>query len=215
MLGNQNQMTMVRLKQGGAVEVNGIDRTRNLPMNLLGGFMHIRPISQMARQVICGDGVKMMWDGNTYAYIDAPTLHSNKTNGLCGNFDHDKENDFMNPEGDVELLPETFGEKWRVKEICDAERGNKNSQHPCQMNVKNKQQALQVCAKLKSNIFAACHRNVDPKPYYENCMYDMCACKGDAAQCKCTIFSAYANECSRRGKIIQWRQTIKECGTFY
>ncbi|XP_055298923.1 mucin-6-like isoform X2 [Sitodiplosis mosellana] len=203
--------TLVRMDQRGRVTVNGIDATRNLPINLLGGFMHIRPVSQMARQVSCADGLDMMWDGYTYAYIDAPATHSNKTNGLCGNFDNNPENDFTTPEGDAEVLSESFGEKWRVKELCDADQEQINNQHPCQANPQNQQQAVQVCSKLRSNIFAACHQYVDPEPYVENCMYDMCACKGNPAQCKCTIFSAYANECSRNGKNINWRQSIKEC----
>lgn len=206
--------TLVRMDQGGRVAVNGIDATQNLPMNLLGGFMHIRPVSQMARQVLCGDGLSMMWDGYTYAYIDAPASHTNKTNGLCGNFDNNPENDFTTPDGDAEVLPESFGEKWRVKEICDADQEKKDAPHPCQANRQNQQQAIRICSMIRSNIFAPCHQLVDPAPYLENCMYDMCACKGDAAQCKCTIFSAYANECSRHGKTINWRQSIKECGTF-
>lgn len=209
-----NQKSMIQLKQGGRVEINGVDQTRNLPVVVLGGLMQIWPVSPMARQVICSDGLQMMWDGYTYAIIDAPGSYSNKTNGLCGNFDNNPENDFMTPEGDAEVLPESFGEKWRVKELCDAEKENKNPQHPCQLNVQNQQPALQVCAMLRSNLFAACHQLVDPEPYHKNCMYDMCACQGDAAQCKCTIFSAYANECSRRGLTINWRQSIKECGTY-
>lgn len=212
---DHNQFSTIRLRQGGRVEVNGIDRTRNLPMNLLDGSMQIWPVSQMARQVVCNDGLQMIWDGYSYVYIDVPSSHSNKTNGLCGNFDHNPDNDFTTPEGDAEVLPETFGEKWRVKEICDSDKENNTvAPHPCQLNVRNQQQARQVCAKLRSNIFGACHQYVDPEPYHQNCLYDMCACKGDAAQCKCTIFSAYANECSRRGKAINnWRQTIEGCGT--
>lgn len=153
--------------------------------------------------------------GYTYAYIDAPASYSNKTKGLCGNFDNNPDNDFTTPEGDAEVLPENFGEKWCAGENCDDSQEKPDAQHPCQANRQNQQQqAIQVCGLLRSNIFAACHQFVDPEPYLENCMYDMCACQGDAAQCKCTIFSAYANECKRHGKNINWRQSMKECGIF-
>lgn len=207
---NQGETLSLRLKQGGQVELDGVDQTENLPFSVLNNFIVVRYASPMALVIMFGDGLQLTWDGFSYAYIDAPGLYSNKTSGLCGNFDGNPENDMKSPNGANHKSPDSFGNEWRVKEICDQNQKNDNVPHPCRSNPRNMQRATNICAKLKSPIFKGC--DVDPESYHKDCMYDMCACKGDAAQCMCTIFSAYANECSRSGKPIKWRDSIPECG---
>lgn len=206
----RGQMTLVGLKQGGGVEVNGVDQTENIPLSLLGGYIRVRYASPIALVLMFDDGLQLTWDGFSYAYIDAPGSYSNKTAGLCGNFDGNPENDLASPNGGHHMTPDSFGNEWRVKEVCDRQQRNDNVPHPCRSNAENQRRASNVCAKLKSPIFKGC--DIDPEPYHKDCMYDMCACKGDAAKCMCTIFSAYANECSRSGKPINWRESIRECG---
>lgn len=145
---------------------------------------------------------------------DAPPSYRGKTNGLCGTFDSNQQNDFLTPEGDIESSVASFANKWRTKETCAYVDDDVNVPHPCQANLENKQMAIDVCKKLKSKIFDDCHWYVDPESYYEDCLYDICAAasKGDITASMCTIFAAYANECSQQGSIIDWRQSIPECG---
>uniref|UniRef100_A0A1B0D0P5 VWF/SSPO/Zonadhesin-like cysteine-rich domain-containing protein n=1 Tax=Phlebotomus papatasi TaxID=29031 RepID=A0A1B0D0P5_PHLPP len=50
-------------------------------------------------------------------------------------------------------------------------------------------------------------------PFYEDCLYDVCACKGDDLNsCLCPILSSYAAECARQGVVINWRLSVTECG---
>lgn len=204
-------MMSVALKQRGRVEVNGRDMTHFLPMTVLEDYMTIRQVGPEALMATFLDGMQMVWDGSSYAYIDSPGSHSNRTKGLCGNFDGNPDNDFATPDGEVQQSPDKFANEWRVKEMCDPRQRNDNVPHPCQRtSVLHQQQATNVCSKLNSNIFSGC--NVDRREYINNCIYDLCACKGDMASCMCTIFSAYANECSRNGTPIKWRDSIPECG---
>lgn len=206
--GNENIKT-VCLKQGGRVDVNGAEQTHKLPMNIMNGFMHIRQIGQIALMASFGNGMQMVWDGSSYAYIDAPGSQSNRTAGLCGNFDGNPENDLTTPNGKLQQSPETFGYEWRVKKLCDRGQMDNDVPHPCQMN-RNGQQAQYICSQLTSQVFAGC--NVDRQPYIQNCIYDMCASKGDVVSSMCTIFAAFANECSRNGTPIKWRETYQQCG---
>lgn len=40
----------------------------------------------------------------------------------------------------------------------------------------------------------------------------MCSCESKITTCLCPIIAAYADECSRKGVKIDWRDTIRECG---
>lgn len=209
--------------QGGNVEINGFQAAVEQPVIMgLGGSIWMGRISPTGVRLIFNDGLQLTFDGFTYAFIDAPASYHNRTSGLCGNFDSIAENDMQTPAGKMEMSSDMFANEWRVKEICDQSpngmenmRGENESAmdcvpHPCTANKDNKQRALQVCAKLKSDIFAAC--DVDIEPYYMDCMFDMCACNGDRATCMCAIFSAFGNECRRQGKPVQWVKKIPECG---
>lgn len=80
------------------------------------------------------------------------------------------------------------------------------------MNVENKARAEKVCAKLRDKVFEDCHLFVDPEEFYEDCLYDACACKGDISQCFCPIFASYASECARQGTVLEWRYKVPDCG---
>lgn len=207
----ENQTTAIKLKQGREIQIDGIDIVK-APVKLFDGFMRIRFASSTMLLVAFSDGLKVWWDGMTRVYIDAPPNYRDKTQGLCGTFNSNEQDDFFTPEGDIESSVSAFANKWRTKESCDYVNDNVNIPHPCQANMENKKKALEVCAKLKGKIFEECHWYVDPEPYYEDCMYDMCACKDDIASCMCSIFAAYASECSQQGSIIHWRKTVHECG---
>lgn len=93
--------------------------------------------------------------------------------------------------GDIETTVHPFANKWQTKDSCDF-LNDKIVPHPCQVNVENKAKAEKTCAKLRDKVFEDCHLFVDPEEFYEDCMYDTCACKGDVSPCFCPILAAYA-----------------------
>lgn len=210
---NHDVTKVIKLKQGRQITVDGIE-IQKLPIKILNGLIIVRQTSSIIVSVVFDDGLKVLWDGMTSVYIDAPPSYRDKTQGLCGTFNSNQQDDFLTPEGDVEPSVGAFANKWRTKDTCEYVSDSPDIPHPCQLNIENKEKALSVCAKLKSNVFDACAWYVDPEPYYENCMYDICACKGDLPKCLCTIFASYASECSRQGVTINWRHSVKECSKF-
>lgn len=210
--------------QGGIVEINGFQSELQQPEGVIMGMTEsiwMGRIGPTGMRLIFKDGMQVTFDGFTYAYIDAPPSYHNRTSGLCGNFDSVPDNDMQTPAGKMEMSADQFANEWRVKEIYDPP-GSMQMQnmpeenqvdcvpHPCAANKDNKPLALEVCAKLKSDIFAAC--DVDVEPFYMDCMFDMCACRGDRATCMCAIFSAFGNECKKQGKPVKWVEKIPECG---
>lgn len=202
----------IKLKQGKQVLVDGIE-IQKLPIKVLNGLVIVRQASSMIILVSFKDGLKISWDG-TRVYIDAPASYRGKTKGLCGTFNSNLQDDFLSPEGDVETAVSAFANKWRTREFCDYVSDEPDIPHPCKLNIENKEKALHLCTKLKSEIFSQCHWHVDPDSFYEDCVYDVCACKGDIATCLCPIFNAYSNECNRLGSPINWRYSVNECGKF-
>lgn len=219
---NDYTLANIYIGQGGVVEINGFQTDVQQPIITgLSNSIWIGRISPTAVRVIFKDGLQLTYDGFTYAFIDVPPSYHNRTSGLCGNFDSIAENDMQTPAGKIEKFPDQFAHEWRVKEICDPQGQNEMQNmpvekpvdcvpHPCLANRENKQSALQVCKKLKSDVFAAC--DIDVEPFFMECMFDMCACQSDRATCMCAIFSAFANECKRQGKPVRWVEKVPECG---
>ncbi|XP_049862899.1 hemocytin [Schistocerca gregaria] len=198
----------VKLLQNREVLVDG-RVPDELPVNVSGVYIH--EASSMFVVVKLPNGLKVFWDGATRVYVDAPPSLRGKTKGLCGTFNSNQKDDFLTPEGDTEQTIAAFANKWKTQGEC-ADEPEKTSSHPCDNNIQNKEAAIRLCSKLHGTVFADCHYTVDPQPFYEDCLYDVCSCQLDVNQCLCPILAAYAKECSRNHVPIDWRHSVRECG---
>ncbi|CAG0879041.1 unnamed protein product [Darwinula stevensoni] len=201
-----NEVT-IDLLQNHLTLVNGRE-VRDFPVNVSGGHV-IKYASNVFLLVTLSNGVEVWWDGETRVYIDAPAEFKGKTKGLCGTFNENQSDDFLTPEGDEEAEETMFANRWKTSESCpDSEQ----VQHPCERNPGRKPSAESICAVLKEPIFKACGGDVDPNPYYEDCIYDACNCESEMGSCACPVISSYGNECARRGVFLEWRHRVRECG---
>lgn len=201
--------TKIELKQGRRVFLNGA-ALWELPRELSNGLVKIRHASSSFLLVHFQDGFKVWWDGMTRVYVDAPANYRGQTSGLCGTFNSNSQDDFLTPEGDIESVPEPFADKWKTKEICSVPTSTAII-HPCQKNPEMTSKAEEVCSKLKSKAFEDCHWQVDPQSFYDDCMYDVCACKGPMENCLCPILASYGQECANQGVILNWRYEVTQC----
>ena len=151
----------------------------------------------------------MWFDGAARCNIDADKSFRGKTKGLCGNFNSNVKDDFETPDGLIETTVEGFANKWKTEESCP---DHKETPHPCSKKPENKDKAEKVCRKIRESVFKDCHGKVDPETYYDNCLFDVCACENELeSTCACPILTAYASECSRQGINLAWEQSIVEC----
>ncbi|KRT80045.1 hypothetical protein AMK59_6836, partial [Oryctes borbonicus] len=149
-------------------------------------------------------GLIVQWDRGTRVYIKLQPRWKNRVKGLCGNFNENEADDFQTPSGGVvEASAYIFGNSWKTQATCiDPEE----IIDTCEMRPDRRTWALKKCGVLKTSPFLACHSEVPVDSYYENCLFDTCACdQGGDCECLCTALAAYAQECNTKGVPIKWR----------
>ncbi|NXW25491.1 MUC5A protein, partial [Circaetus pectoralis] len=148
-------------------------------------------------------GLILMWDKKTSIFIKLSPDFKGQICGLCGNYDGNGINDFTTRSQSVVENVLEFGNSWKVSSTCPDAYSIKD---PCSTNLYRKSWSEKQCSIINSNIFAACHSQVEPAKYYQACVTDACACDtGGDCDCFCTAVAAYAQACSEVGVCIAWR----------
>ncbi|NXP40725.1 MUC5A protein, partial [Leiothrix lutea] len=148
-------------------------------------------------------GLILMWDKKTSISIKLSPDFQGQVCGLCGNYDGNSINDFTTRSQSVVEDVLEFGNSWKVSSTCPDAASVKD---PCSTNPYRKSWSEKQCSIINSNVFAACHSQVEPAKYYQACVTDACACDtGGDCDCFCTAVAAYAQACSEVGVCIAWR----------
>ncbi|KAG2462466.1 MUC5A protein, partial [Polypterus senegalus] len=149
-------------------------------------------------------GLILMWDKKTSVHIKLSASFKGNVCGLCGNYDGNANNDFTTRSQSLVVNALEFGNGWKVSPNCPDAKVPKD---PCTSNPYRKSWALKQCSIIKSKVFAACHPQVDPSPYFDACVYDSCACdSGGDCECFCTSVAAYAAACNEAKVCVSWRK---------
>ncbi|XP_025063680.1 mucin-5AC-like [Alligator sinensis] len=149
------------------------------------------------------NGLHLMWDKKTSIFIKLSPDFKGQVCGLCGNYDDNDINDFTTRSQSVVGAVLEFGNSWKISSSCPDAKCVKN---PCSTNPYRKSWAEKQCSIINSDVFLACHPQVDAKKYYESCVTDACACdSGGDCECFCTAVAAYAQVCSEFGVCVAWR----------
>ncbi|XP_053319540.1 von Willebrand factor [Spea bombifrons] len=154
--------------------------------------------------------VKIDTSGNVQVVLSNKL--SNKTCGLCGNFNQLAEDDFMTQEGIMAEKSHEFANSWAMhggEKRCKRVYPPNNT---CNITSETAEKGfLQRCELLKtSSTFMKCHHVVDPDPYVAICEDDMCTCAEDM-NCPCETFLEYARTCAQHGVIMNSWATHTAC----
>ncbi|XP_042325058.1 von Willebrand factor isoform X2 [Sceloporus undulatus] len=196
----QDENYTIKMKHGGGgISLNGQD----IQIPFMQGALHIRHTVMSAVRLSYRENMQIDWDGHGTLLMKLSPEYTEKTCGLCGNYNGNQGDDFLTPSGLVENLVEDFGNSWKLKGDCqDLQKQDSSS---CNHNPQLAKYSESSCSVLLSPLFQPCHHKVNPSPYIKNCHFDVCSCS-DGKDCLCTAVSAYAMACARKSVLINWRQ---------
>ena len=119
-------------------------------------IIHVTPVlAHACHQADLPNGVQVLWDGRTRVYVTAPSSLMGHTQGLCGTFDNNQNNDLMTRENIVETNANRFGNSWQTQTDSTCQPvPDVLPPSPCDSNPQRQQQARDMCNKLNSDVFS-------------------------------------------------------------
>uniref|UniRef100_A0A8C3VAB6 VWFD domain-containing protein n=1 Tax=Catharus ustulatus TaxID=91951 RepID=A0A8C3VAB6_CATUS len=140
-------------------------------------------------------GLKVKFDGNHRAEITLPSTYMSKVCGICGNYNGQKADDFLNPDGEME--------GWILAGAGHCTCGTNIFTSPAPGGTPSNA----YCGLITdpNGPFQKCHSVVDPQSYFEDCQYDLCELHLDNTAL-CESLQAYADACQSAGvQLAPWR----------
>ncbi|KAJ8414232.1 hypothetical protein AAFF_G00051020, partial [Aldrovandia affinis] len=185
----------------GIVQVDSV--TKNLPLLLLGGQVSIYQ-SGVQTFVITDFGLTVSYDSWTTVSIRLPPSYRGLTCGLCGNFNGLPGDDFVTRSGNLADSASQFGIDWKVPGNYSCSDGCGESCPTCP----DQTGAQAHCAIIRATQgpFSFCHREVDPAPYFSDCVFDFCI-SHDRDIVLCQAIQGYVSACQAANiRVLDWRQ---------
>uniref|UniRef100_A0A8C1I2T9 Alpha-tectorin n=1 Tax=Cyprinus carpio carpio TaxID=630221 RepID=A0A8C1I2T9_CYPCA len=184
------------------VEIDG--ETRNLPNLLDSGRVSVYSSAQKIF-VSTDFGFSVNYGGSWTVNIIVPANYSGVTCGLCGNFNGQRNDDFMTPSGALVHSADQFGASWKVEDELPCNDGCGNNCPLCQ----DQTSARSLCDIIRSSEgpFSFCHVYVDPQAYFDDCVFDVCL-SGNRNDVLCRSIQTYASACQSNNAVIYpWRES--------
>ncbi|KAJ0055940.1 hypothetical protein NL108_016698 [Boleophthalmus pectinirostris] len=152
-------------------------------------------------------GLRVRFDGNHHADVTVPTSYNGLLCGLCGNFNGDPKDDNLKPDKTPAANTNELGDSWEVPDPRP-DCTNGGGQEDCDPKVEEEAKKPTSCGMITdpTGIFSPCHSVIPPGPFFENCVYDMCATGGQTVAL-CQAIESYADMCAAAGVPIAWRNS--------
>ncbi|XP_070806129.1 IgGFc-binding protein-like [Pituophis catenifer annectens] len=151
--------------------------------------------------------LRVSFDWYSYARVIIPKTYANALCGLCGNANQDPSDDLLTKDGTQAEDEIQFANSWQVKEVPGCSTGCTTNCPVCNDEQKQIYKGDQFCGILikKNGPFRQCHKMIDPKSYFDDCVFDTCVYKGHR-DTLCGAISAYGTACQALGvQVKPWR----------
>nr|XP_061812382.1 mucin-2-like [Nerophis lumbriciformis] len=163
-------------------------------------------------------GLVVMWNRDDAIMVEVDRDYANRTCGLCGDYNGVPiENELLHDERMISYIE--FGNKQKVHNPND-ECEDPSEEYGEELDVS----AVDSCEKfrmtcnqmLRSDSWSHCTQLINPAPYVEACMQDMCGCNNSTNDtCVCSTLSEFSRQCSHAGGVPpNWRMPLfcaKQC----
>uniref|UniRef100_A0A8C8W8K3 VWFD domain-containing protein n=1 Tax=Peromyscus maniculatus bairdii TaxID=230844 RepID=A0A8C8W8K3_PERMB len=154
-------------------------------------------------------GLKLLFDGDAHILMSIPSPFRGRICGLCGNFNGNWSDDFVLPDGTVAPSAEAFGAEWRApsSSLGCGEGCGPQGCPVCLAEETKSYEKNEACGKIRDpqGPFKDCHQVLSPLEYFRQCVYDLCAHKGNKTYL-CRSLAAYTAACQAAGATVKpWR----------
>lgn len=206
----ENLRVSLHKRQNHRVMVNGI--WKKLPLSLNGGTINIRG---NAASVVLETNFNLFvsYDDSCAVHITVPASYSGKVCGMCGNFNHLRDDDYHTADGSEASTAATFGQSWQSQKACQSTV----VPHECPPMEEAEYASEPYCGSLVSRHgpFAECQSVLGAESYFRSCVAGMCGA-GGGLEVLCEALQSYADMCLKAGgPVLAWRNSTMcplECG---
>ncbi|XP_045063576.1 mucin-2-like [Coregonus clupeaformis] len=164
-------------------------------------------------------GLVVMWNGEDAVMVELDSEYTNRTCGLCGDFNGlPVHNEFIY--NGRKVGPVEFGNMQKVhRPNEDCEDPYEEEDEPADVQPREdtcKEFHAQCDQLLRSALWSSCGAVVNPEPYIQACVQDLCGCSNTSDSfCVCSTLAEYSRQCSHAGgQPPHWRTTAfcdKQC----
>ncbi|TFJ96016.1 SPFH/Band 7/PHB domain protein [Platysternon megacephalum] len=193
-------------REVGNVRLNGV--ITSLPVMLKDG--KIRLYQKGLSTVMQTDvGLRVGYNKNWHLEITLPSSYYGAMCGLCGNFNHNPEDDMMSSNGIKVSTIVGWAASWKIQDrdpFCwDYCQENCLTCNESKRDLYGDDSHCGVISKAAGGPFRECHSRVSPDNVFDNCIYDVCLNEGNKT-ILCVALEAYADSCGDHGvTVYDWR----------
>ncbi|XP_072329818.1 IgGFc-binding protein-like isoform X3 [Scyliorhinus torazame] len=192
----------ITLEKGHVVKVDG--EVEVLPVSVASGV----DVGLSGKYVVVSTdfGLRVRFDGRHRAEVTLRSVFKGKVCGMCGNYNDDRTDDFLNPDGVMEPDSVSLGNSWQTQNDtrCIPDIGIKPN---CTDDEKHILESKSYCGIIMDSRgpFKGCHSVIDPRDYFGDCVYDLCALDLHT-ETLCSSLQSYADACQSKGvRVETWR----------
>lgn len=162
-------------------------------------------------------GITVTFDWYSTVTVSLPSTYQGAVCGLCGNYNDKAQDDLTMPNDKSASDGRELGESWQVALVPGCSSVCQGAWcKACTDSEKKVYEANKYCGIIadKAGPFRDCHSRVDPAPYMEDCVYDVCHYHGHQGSV-CDAVKVYAVACQSIGVTIYSWRTESFCREFY
>ncbi|XP_029473208.1 IgGFc-binding protein-like [Rhinatrema bivittatum] len=192
----------ITLGKNRGVQLNG--QSEMLPISSLPGYQVF--LSGQYVLLTTNFGLNVRFDGNHRVEVTLPSKYQGRVCGMCGNYNGNKLDDFLNPDGELETDSVSLGNSWQVHNDTSCSPGYDHEPN-CTEEEKQILESSSFCGIISdgNGPFKRCHSVLHPEIYITNCIYDLCELQMDPNSL-CRSLQSYADACQAQGVSLEpWR----------
>ena len=153
--------------------------------------------------------IRVLISKNGLIELKVPQQLMSKVKGLCGNYNDDKNDDYVNRRNQVLLSTKQFYNAWKIYGYpdCDQVIG-------AEADKEVKDKAYKICNMIRFPPFQNCHSLISTTEYLSTCLPSTMEClkqnENDERKCRCKSMENYVSLCLRKNPRISfdnWRNT--------